>query len=76
MSLYSFESASGVETIHKIGPRVGASEKAKGASEGFEAEGSIADRRSETQTEDIIRWEGLSLGHERLTEWEGGPWKR
>jgi hypothetical protein len=34
-SLYSFESASEAETIGEIGVNVGASEKAKAASEGF-----------------------------------------
>jgi hypothetical protein len=45
--------------ICEIGVRLGASEKAKGASEGFEVEGSIADRRSEKHKEDIMRWEGV-----------------
>jgi hypothetical protein len=60
MSLHSFKSASGAETIFEIGVRAGASEKAKGASEGFVMKGSIADRRSETEKEDIMRWEGGS----------------
>jgi hypothetical protein len=42
-SLYSFESRSGVETIFEIGVRAGASEKAKGASEGFGVNQSIVD---------------------------------
>jgi hypothetical protein len=49
------ESASGVETISEIGMRVGASEKAKGTSEGFAVNQSIIDRRSERETEDIMR---------------------
>jgi hypothetical protein len=44
MSLYSFESASGAETIGEIGVRVGASEKAKGASEGSLVNHLIRDR--------------------------------
>jgi hypothetical protein len=58
MRLYSFESASGVETIFEIGVRVGTSGKAKGASEGFVVNQSIVDTRLETETEDIMRWEG------------------
>jgi hypothetical protein len=38
--------------------RIGASEKGKGASEGFVVNGSIADQRSETRKEDIMKWEG------------------
>jgi hypothetical protein len=49
MSLNSFESTSGVETIGEIGVRAGASGKAKGASEGFIVNHLITDRRSETQ---------------------------
>jgi hypothetical protein len=56
-SLYSFESASGAETIYEIGVSVGVSEKAKEASGGFVVKGSITDRRPETQKEDIMRWE-------------------
>jgi hypothetical protein len=41
-----------------MGVRVGASGKAKGASEGFVVGQSVVDRRSETETEDIMRWEG------------------
>jgi hypothetical protein len=56
-TLYSFESASEAETIGEIGVNVGASEKAKAASEGFVIKGPIADRGSETETEDITREE-------------------
>jgi hypothetical protein len=45
----------GVETIGEIGVRVGASGKAKGTSEGFGVNESIADRPPETETEDIMR---------------------
>jgi hypothetical protein len=50
------ESASGVETIFEVDVRVGASGKAKDASEGFIVNQSIIDRASETETEDIMRW--------------------
>jgi hypothetical protein len=43
--------------IFEIGVRVGASGKAKGASERFAVNQSIIDRRSETETKDIMRWE-------------------
>jgi hypothetical protein len=56
-SLYSFESASGVETIFETGVRVGASEKAKRASEELSVIGSIVDCSSEGSKEDIMRWE-------------------
>jgi hypothetical protein len=59
MSLFSFESASGVETIFEIGVRVGGSGKAKGASEAFVVNQSIVYRASERETEDILRWEGV-----------------
>jgi hypothetical protein len=65
-SLYSFESAPGVETIFEIGVTVGASEKAKGVSEGFAGNQSIVDRPSERETEDMMRWEGG----------RAQPWKR
>jgi hypothetical protein len=68
-NLYSFGSASGVETIFEISMRVGASGKAKGASEGFAVSQSIIDRASETKTKDIMRWEGNGAwGPERLIE--------
>jgi hypothetical protein len=38
--------------------RIGASGKARGASEGFAVDQSIIDLRSETETEDVMRWEG------------------
>jgi hypothetical protein len=51
--------------------RVGASGKAKGTSEGFVVNGSIANRRSERNTEGIARGEGgRAWRSERLTEWE------
>jgi hypothetical protein len=67
MILYSFESASGGETILEIGVRVRASEKAKGASKGFTVNQSIVDRPSETEieTEDIIRGRVAELGRLR-----------
>jgi hypothetical protein len=40
-----------------MGVRAGASEKAKGVSEGFAVNQSIVDRPSETEKEDIMRWE-------------------
>jgi hypothetical protein len=50
---------------------VGASETAKGTSEGFAVNQSIIDRCSETETEDIMRWEGgRAWRPERLIEWE------
>jgi hypothetical protein len=58
MNLYSFESPSGAETIGEIDVRVEASRKAKGASEAFDVNQSIVDRATETETEDIMRWEG------------------
>jgi hypothetical protein len=57
-SLYSFESPSGAETIGEIGVIVGASQNAKSASEAFAVKQSIVDRHSETETEDILRWDG------------------
>jgi hypothetical protein len=70
-SLYSFESVSGVETIFEIGVSVRASQKAKGASEGFVVNQSIIDQPSETQKEDITRWEdGRTWAPERPMEWE------
>jgi hypothetical protein len=61
MSLHSFESASGAETIFEIGVRVGASEKAKNELEGFSVNQFIVDGRSERErereTEDIMIWE-------------------
>jgi hypothetical protein len=48
----------GVETIFEIAVRVGASEKATGASEGFAVNQTIIDRCSETETEDITRGKG------------------
>jgi hypothetical protein len=66
-----FESASGVETIFEIGVRLGASEKAKGMSEAFAVNQSSVDRRSERETEDIMRWEGdRASPSERRIEWE------
>jgi hypothetical protein len=66
-----FESASGVETIFEIGVRVGASGKAKGASEGFAVNQSIVDRRAEREAEDIMRWEGdRAYQSEKGIEWE------
>jgi hypothetical protein len=59
MTLYSFESVTGVETIFEIRGRVGVSEKAESASEGFRDNESIVDLPSETETEDIMRWEGV-----------------
>jgi hypothetical protein len=56
--LYSFESPSGVETIGEIGVSVGGSHKAKGASEGLAVHQSIIDRPSETEKEDILKWQG------------------
>jgi hypothetical protein len=51
--------------------RVRASEKAKDASEGFAVNQSVVDRRLETETEDMMRWEGgRAWGLERPTEWE------
>jgi hypothetical protein len=49
---------SGAETIAEIGVSVGASEKAKGALEGFALNQSIVDCPSETGKKDIMRWEG------------------
>jgi hypothetical protein len=70
-SLYSFESASGAETIGRIEVTVGASQKVKSASEGFEVGSSVTDQPSETQREDIMRWEGgRAWLSERLIEWE------
>jgi hypothetical protein len=57
-SFYPFESPSGVKTIGEIGVIVGASQKVKSGSEAFVVNQSIIDRRSETATEDIMRWEG------------------
>jgi hypothetical protein len=49
--------------------RVEASEKEKGASEGFVVDQSIIDRPSETETEDIMRWEGgRAWASDRLIE--------
>jgi hypothetical protein len=74
-SSYSFESASGAETIGEIGVRVGASEKANGASEGFIVNHSIADQCSET--EDIMRGEsGRACLPERLIEWKRAAMKK
>jgi hypothetical protein len=51
--------------------RVGASEKAKGTSEGFLVKCSITDRRSEKHKEDIMRWEGgRAFEPETLIEWQ------
>jgi hypothetical protein len=51
--------------------RVGASEKAKGVSEGIAVNQSIIDRSSETETDDIMRWEGgRAWMSERLIAWE------
>jgi hypothetical protein len=44
MTLYSFESPSGVETIFEIGVTVGAPKKAEGVSEAFGVNHSIIDR--------------------------------
>jgi hypothetical protein len=67
-----FESPSGVETSGDIGVRVEASGKAKGASEGLLVNKSIVDRASETETEDIMRWEGgRPWCPEKLRAWEG-----
>jgi hypothetical protein len=41
--------------MFEVGVRVGASGKAKGASEGFAVNQSTVDRPSETETEDILR---------------------
>jgi hypothetical protein len=61
----------GSETIFEIIVRVGASGKAKGTSEGFVVNQLIIDRPSETETEDIIRWEsGRAYWPEKLIEWE------
>jgi hypothetical protein len=57
MILYLFELLSGVETIFEIDGRVGVSGKAKGASEAFAVKQPIVDRHSETETDDILRWE-------------------
>jgi hypothetical protein len=70
-SLYSFESASGVETAFEICVRIGASEKAKGASEGFAVDQSIVNRPPETETEDMMRWEGgRAWPSDVLIEWK------
>jgi hypothetical protein len=72
------ESASGVETISEIGVMVGVSEKAKGASEGFAVNGSIADCSSEiAKEEEIMPWEsGRAWGPERLIKWEGAAMEK
>jgi hypothetical protein len=44
--------------IREIGVSVGLSEKAKSAPDAFVVNQSIVDRASETETEDILRWEG------------------
>jgi hypothetical protein len=50
---------------------VGASEQAKGTSDGFAVNQSIIDRPSETETEDIMRWEGgRAWVSEKLIEWK------
>jgi hypothetical protein len=57
--------------------RVGASGKAKGASEGFAVNQSIIDRRLETEAKDIMRWEGgRALGLERVIGWEGAAMEK
>jgi hypothetical protein len=51
--------------------KTGASEKAKGASNRFIVNQSIVDGRSESETKDIMRWEGgRARGPEKLIEWE------
>jgi hypothetical protein len=51
--------------------RVGVSEKAKGALQGLAVNQSITDRPSETEKEDIMRWEsGRAWASDRLIEWE------
>jgi hypothetical protein len=48
---------------------VGASQKLKSASEAFVVNHSIFDRRSETETEDIMIWDGTrAWGPEKLIE--------
>jgi hypothetical protein len=74
-SSYSFELASGAETIGGMGVRVEASEKAEGTSEGFAVNQSIIDRHSktetETETEDMMRWDGgRAWPAGQLLEWE------
>jgi hypothetical protein len=55
---------------------VRASEKAKGASEGFVVNQSIIDRRSETETEDIMRWEGREMKKIEQRMEDLGMWAR
>jgi hypothetical protein len=58
--------------IFEIGARVGASGQVKGASEAFVINQSIIERRSETEKEDIMTWEGgRAWASERLIVWEG-----
>jgi hypothetical protein len=57
--------------------RVGASGKAKRTSIAFVANQSIVDRASETETEDIMRWEGgRAWCREKLREWKRGVMKK
>jgi hypothetical protein len=52
--------------------RVGASGKAKGMAEAYIVNQSIIDRLSETETKDIMRWEGeRDWCPEKLREWKG-----
>jgi hypothetical protein len=57
--------------------KVGSSQKVKSASEAFAVNQSIIDRRSETETEDILIWEGgRAWPSEKLIAWEGGAMKK
>jgi hypothetical protein len=69
--------ASGAETIREIDVSVGASQTAKSASKAFVVNQSIIDRASETETEDILRWESeRAWASERLIVWEGVAMKK
>jgi hypothetical protein len=60
-----------------MGARVGASKNAKGTSKGFVIKGSIADRRSEKHTCNIMRWDrSRALRSKKLIEWEGAVMKK
>jgi hypothetical protein len=84
MSLYSFESASGTETIGEIGVSLGASDEGKGTLKGTAVNGSIVDRNSEIQNEDIVKCDSritisnLNQWRKNLTksEMRSARWKR